>query len=329
MLLAKLQSDRYLIPIAFVCIYFIWGSTYLATDWAFEAFPPFYMTGIRLLLAGFFLLLFSYKEFKKTSWTQLQNSAIFGLLILAIGSGGSMWSVLYLDTGIASLLIGAEPLVLVLLLWLLKGSKPSWQKTIGVVIGIVGMFVLLNQQHFSLETDAWKGILAISIAIVGWTIGSIYIKDANVPKSKLLNTAVQMITAGLILLGVAVLVQEDISTVQSTFSWTAFLSFVYLLFFGSVIAYTAFNYLLMKQDPRKVATVTYVNPIIALILGWYFNNELISIQSLVAAAILILGVVFIIAEKENKPAANKLINNGTAPCLDNKVSHESKVKQPL
>ncbi len=305
MLLTNLQSDRYLIPIAYACIYFIWGSTYLATDWAFETFPPFFMTGIRLITAGILMLAFSYKHLKYTSLPQLKNSAFFGILILAIGSGGSMWSVLYLDTGIASLMIGAEPLLLVVLLWALMGVKPSPKKIIGVGLGMLGMYILLSQKSFTSSPDAWKGILALFVSIIGWTLGAIYIKGSNLPQSKILNTAVQMLIAGCSLLILSFIIQEDIASIPQKFTWTAFFCLIYLMVFGSMIAYTAFNFLLTKEDPRRVSTVTYINPIIALFLGWYFNNEVISIQSFLAASVLISGVVFIIRDKEDAVQARQ------------------------
>jgi len=295
--LQELRSEKYLIPISFFCIYFIWGSTYLATDWAFEAFPPFFMTGLRLLAAGLLLFGFSFRGFKRTTGVQLRNSAFFGILILAIGSGASMWSVLYLDTGMASLMIGCEPLVLVVFIWLLKGQKPSAAKIIGVGLGMLGMYILLSQQTITTSPDAYKGIIAIIVSMLGWTIGSIYMKGADVPTYKVMNTAVQMMTAGFVLMIVSFVVQEDIASIPDRFTWSAFLSLIYLMFFGSIIAYSAFNYLLMKEDPRKVATCTYINPIIAMTLGWMLNGEVITTQSFIAAAILISGVVFIIRGK--------------------------------
>lgn len=294
--LNALKADRYLIPISFFCIYFIWGSTYLATDWAFESFPPFFMTAVRLLAAGLLLLSISFKGYKEATRKQISNAAFFGVLILAIGSGGAMWSVLYLDTGMASLMIGAEPLVLVILSWILVGQRASIQKMLGVLLGMVGMYILISQETITTSPEAYKGIIAISIAILGWTIGAIYVKSSDLPASKIANTAIQMLAGGGVLMLVSILVQEDIASIADRFTWTAFFSLLYLMFFGSIIAYTAFNYLLLKEDPRKVATATYINPIIALILGWYFNNEVITIQSLLAATILILGVVFIIKD---------------------------------
>ncbi|WP_264793003.1 EamA family transporter [Aureispira anguillae] len=298
MKLSDLRSDRYLIPISFFCIYFIWGSTYLATDWAFESFPPFFMTAIRLLMAGGLLLSVSYKGYKTATSKQIRNAAFFGFLILGIGSGGAMWSVLYLDTGMASLIVGCEPLVLVVFSWLLIGQRASMQKMLGVALGMVGMYILVSQDAITTSPDAYKGIIAVSVAIMGWTLGAIYMKGSDLPTSKIANTAIQMLTAGFVLLLVSLVLQEDIASIANRFTWKAFWSLLYLMFFGSIIAYTAFNYLLIKEDPRKVATATYINPIIALLLGWYFNNEVITSQSLCAATILILGVVFIIRDDE-------------------------------
>ena len=196
----------------------------------------------------------------------------------------------------ASLIVGCEPLLLVLLSWVLIGQKASFQKLFGVSLGMLGMYILISQETITTSPDAYKGIIAISIAIVSWTLGSIYIKSMDMPESKVANTAIQMLAAGVILLTVSTILQEDLSTIPARFTWKAFFSLLYLLFFGSIIAYSAFNYLLIKDDPRKVATVPSINPIIALALGAYLNNEVITKQSAWAAGILILGVVFIIRE---------------------------------
>jgi drug/metabolite transporter (DMT)-like permease len=300
--LETLRSDRYLIPISYLCIYVIWGSTYLATDWAFEAFPPFFMTGVRFVTAGLLLLAFSYKGVKNATKNQVKNAALFGILILGIGSGGTMWSVLYLDTGMASLIVGCEPLLLVILSWVLIGQRASFQKLFGVGLGMVGMYILISQETITTSPDAYKGIIAISISIVSWTVGSIYIKRMDMPESKVANTSIQLLAAGFVLLMVSTIFQENLSSIPARFTWKAFFCLLYLLFFGSIIAYSAFNYLLLKDDPRRVATVTYINPIIALALGAYLNDEVITSQSAWAATILILGVVFIIRkDKEEEP----------------------------
>ena len=289
-----LGAERVRIRLAFFCIYFIWGSTYMATDWALQAFPPFLMTAVRFLVAGALLVAVSYPAYAKTSRQQFKNALIQGILILGIGSGGAMWSIKYLDSGIASLIVGCEPLVLVFFLWYFLEQRPSWQKLLGVGFGITGMYILFSQKSFTTQPDAYKGVAAIGIAILGWSFGTIHLKKNEAPPSKVWHTGLQMLSSGVFLLLISLLVQEDMATIPSRFTWVALGAFLYLMIFGSIIAYSAFNYLLIKEDPSKVATATYINPIIALFLGWSLNDEIISGQALLAAAVLILGVVFII-----------------------------------
>lgn len=292
--ISVLPSERWTIRIAFICIYFIWGSTYLATDWALQAFPPFMMIAVRFLAAGLLLLAFSYRAYAHTNAKQVQNALLQGVLILGIGSGASMWAVQYLDSGIASLIVGCEPLVLVFFLWFFMNQRPSWQKLFGVALGMLGMYILFSQKTISSKPEAYKGVWAIAIAIIAWVFGAIHIKKFDAPSSKVLHTAIQMLSSGVFLLIISFVVQEGLNTIPARFTWLAFGCFLYLMVFGSLIAYSAFNYLLIKEDPSKVATATYINPIIALFLGWYFNDEILSHQALLAAVVLILGVVFII-----------------------------------
>lgn len=252
------------------------------------------MIAIRFLGAGLLLLAGSYPAYANTSTQQIRNALLQGVLILGIGSGASMWAIQYLDSGIASLIVGCEPLVLVFFLWFFMNQRPSWQKLFGVALGMLGMYILFSQKTISSKPEAYKGILAIAIAIIGWSFGAIHIKKSDAPPSKVLHTAIQMLGSSIFLLVVSFMVQEDLNTVPARFTWLAFGCFLYLMIFGSLIAYSAFNYLLIKEDPSKVATATYINPIIALFLGWYLNDEILSHQALLAAAVLILGVVFII-----------------------------------
>jgi drug/metabolite transporter (DMT)-like permease len=148
--------------------------------------------------------------------------------------------------------------------WVLLGQKPSIIKIIGVALGMLGMYVLVSQENIKTSPDAYKGLIAIAISIFGWSLGALYVKGANVPTSKVLNTAIQMLSAAVILMLVSLIAREDVGGIAVKFTWSAFASVLYLIFFGSIIAYSAFNYLLMQEDPRKVVTVTYVNPIIAV-----------------------------------------------------------------
>lgn len=296
-LVDKLRTDEYLIPIAFFCIYFIWGSTYLATKWAFLSFPPFAMTALRLAGAGVIMMAFNLPALSGVTKEEIKNAVLIGLLILGFGAGGSMWAVQFLDTGLASLVVGSEPLVLVLMTWLLVGIRPSVRKWIGIALGSLGMYILISQHTIQTSDEAWLGLVALAIAILAWALGAIYINKLKMPESKPLSAGIQMLSAGVLLFIVSLSVQEDWASIPVLFQWKAFFSWLYLMLFGSIIAYSAFNYLLLKVDPRRVSTCTYVNPIIALFLGWSLNNEIITTQSILASAVLISGVVFINSEK--------------------------------
>ena len=280
---------------AYACIYIIWGSTYLATDWAFELYPPFRMTGVRMIIASIILGLFSISAIKTLTIKECVNSVGFGILMVAFGAGGAMLSVVYLDTGLACLIVGFEPVLMVVLMYLLKSAPPGPYKLIGLALGISGMVILISQDSITNSDSAWIGILSLFISIVAWTIGSIYMKDAKIPSSSFLNTSIQLISSGAILYGIGLLLGEQPKG-DSLFEFTPLCSFLYLVLFGSVIAHSAFNYLLIVDDPRKVASVTYVNPVIAMALGWFLNGEIITSNSLIAAFLLIISVLFILHE---------------------------------
>lgn len=295
----KWLNESTLIILSFFCIYFIWGSTYLATAWVFDMFPPFLMLGLRMTAAGLLLLFFSYKGLKGLTWKQVLNAAYFGILILGIGTGCCMWAIQFMDSGLVALIVGAQPLALVLMGWLLLKNRPSVWRMLGVLLGMLGMFVLIQQDKIQTDPGAYKGIIAVSVSILAWSFSALYIKKADMPKSKLTSAALQMLAAGGVLLLVSWGFQEPISQLSTQFSWLSIACLGYLIVFGSIVAYSAYNYLLMVEDPNKVATTTYVNPVIALFLGWCFNNEQLSLQALIAATVLIIGVVFIVGKEPN------------------------------
>lgn len=288
------MSDRQLIIAAFAAVYFIWGSTYLFNYMAIASIPPFLMSGTRFLFAGSLLYVWgSWKGEATTTSKQWLNSAILGTLFLTLGTGAVVWALQFIDTGISALIVAIEPLLIMLLLWALFGQKPRWQGILGALIGMAGMAILIGQPMLTNTGETRMGLLAIAVALIAWGFASIYVSRMDLPVSRLRRSALQMITGGGGLLTYSLLSGE-----ASTFHWTQLTSssawsWLYLVFFGSIIAFSSFNYLLAKVSPEKVATSTYVNPVVALGLGWGFNGELISEQSLLAAAVLLTGVFFI------------------------------------
>lgn len=295
------KREFWLIIVAFLIMYVVWGSTYLANAWGVEVVPPFMFSGGRFLTAGVVLLLLLLPFQKiEISKTQLKNTFFAGIMLFAIGNGMVVWALQFVDSGLTALLIAAQPLVVALFLWQMKNQNPNRGTWIGIGLGIIGMYLLVGQPQFGGDRDWMLGIGAIVIALLAWGYASIWIPDADLPKSPLQSAAWQMIMGGVVMFVVSLLLGEfqnfDTSKLNSTILW----AFAYLVVFGSIAAFSSFTYLLQKVSPTKVVTSAYVNPVIAVILGWWLNNELLTNKTIIAAAILLTGVVFINQAKGKK-----------------------------
>jgi drug/metabolite transporter (DMT)-like permease len=265
---------------------------------AVEEIPPFKMAGIRFLSGSIliFIIVAITKGWKHITKKQYINSAIAGILFLAIGNGGMSFALQYIDSGYSCLLTSSQPLILLLMLWLIDKQAPPSKAWIGVLLGIVGMFLLVSEQGLIESDKQVLGTIVIFGCLLSWGIGSIFVNRSDLPKSYLTNTGIQMFIGGIFLMVVSRLLNEA-PTDWATISTRAYFSLGVLIIFGSVIAFTAFNYLLVKVSPEKVATATYINPLVALTLGYYFRDELITNQIILAAGILLIGVYFINTNK--------------------------------
>jgi len=293
------KPNTTLIVLAFFSIYFIWGSTYLLNKIAVTELPPFMLAGIRFICAGIIIFLIA-KALKiniSVSPRQLLNTIIAGFLFLTFGNGVVVWALKYVDSGFAALEISAQPLVVLLLMRLLQGKKIQPMSVIGVILGFIGIYLLVSQKEIISQENSIIGMIMIFVCMISWGYGSLFVGKADLPKNYFVNTGYQMLTGGIMLMIASLIFQESWT---SPLTWTAPVkySMILLIVFGSIVAFTSFNYLLKVVSPEKVATSTYVNPIIALLLGWYFLNEQITTQSVIAAAILLTGVYFINTRKK-------------------------------
>ncbi len=283
-----------LVVLAFFSIYFIWGSTYLLNKVAVSELPPFMLASIRFISAG--ILIFILCRIMRISIVitkkQFINTVIAGFLFLAFGNGIVVWALKYVDSGFAALQISAQPLVILLLMWIIDGKKIKPMSIVGVILGIIGIYLLVSQKEILNQENSILGMGMIFMCLLSWSYGSLFVAKANLPLNYFVNTGYQMLTAGILLMIASNLFGETWSYPTEWSSPTQF-SMILLILFGSIVAFTSFNYLLKTVSPEKVATSTYVNPIIALLLGWYFLNEQLTLQSIVAAGILLTGVYFI------------------------------------
>ncbi|PCI04812.1 MAG: EamA family transporter [Flavobacteriaceae bacterium] len=288
------NQNPVLIIAAFFAIYVIWGSTYLFNKIAVTELPPFMLASIRFVTAG--LLIFGIAKARgmslKITKKQLLNTIIIGFLFLTYGNGVVVWALKYVDSGFAALEISAQPLVVLIMMRVLEGKKIQAMSVIGVVLGIIGIYLLVGQKELISSRESVIGMVMIFTCLISWSYGSLLAAKADLPKSYFVNTGYQMFFGGLMLSIASIGFGEEWS-LPTTWSKDVQISMILLIIFGGIVAFTAFNFLLRTVSPEKVATSTYVNPLIAMMLGWYFLNEQVTQQSMLAAAVLLTGVYFI------------------------------------
>ncbi|OMP30762.1 EamA family transporter [Mangrovimonas sp. DI 80] len=287
-----------LIILAFFSIYVIWGSTYLLNKIAVAQLPPFMLASVRFITAGILIFIISkiMRISLKISSRQLLNTIFAGFLFLTFGNGVVVWALKYVDSGFAALEISAQPLIVLILMRILQGKKIQPMSVIGVVLGVIGIYLLVSQNEIVSKEGSIIGMVMILCCLLSWAYGSLFVGKAELPKNYFVNTGYQMLTGGIMLLLASLIFQEQ-WVMPAEWENSVVISMVLLILLGSIVAFTSFNYLLKTVSPEKVATSTYVNPIVALVLGWYFLNEHITAQSIVAAAVLLTGVYFINTKK--------------------------------
>jgi drug/metabolite transporter (DMT)-like permease len=301
------QRQRVRIALAFAAVYLVWGSTYLAILYAIETIPPFLMAGTRFLVAGSALYLWSRLtgagRASKSAWVA---TAVTGILMLAVGNGAVTWSEQRIPSGIAALLVASVALWMVLLEFLRRnGTRPSRLSIVGLLLGFGGVALLVGPAAL---TDARDLDVLASLVLVGaslsWAAGSVYSRVLPRPASASLGSGMQMLAGGLVLFMVGVFSGElgriDLAGVTTRSA----LSLGYLIVFGSLIGFTAYAWLLRVCTPAAVATYAYVNPIIAMLLGWLIAGEEFGPRMIVAAAIILSGVA-LINRASGRPAAAK------------------------
>ena len=293
-------SSKSLIIIAFIAIYIIWGSTYLLNKISVTELPPLFLAAVRFSVASILIfgiakvLKFSLKITKK----QFLNSALVGFLFLVYGNGVFVWALKYVDSGFGALLAATQPLFVLLLMRLIDHKKMRPKSLIGVGLGILGMYLLVSQKELVTNEETLLGVFMIFTCVLSWSYGSVYVAKADVPKNYFVSTGYQMGIASIMLACGSLTLGED-WTSPLVWSPKVQLAMLALITFGSIAAFTAFNYLLKQVSTEKVATSAYINPIVAMILGWYVLDETLSTQSIVAAVVLLTGVYFITTRKKD------------------------------
>ncbi len=293
-----MQNERWRIIGAFAVIYFVWGSTYLANYWAIQRIPPFLMCGSRFFAAG--LLLFLFTLWQSGKWPNLRqwlNAGLIGVLFLSIGTGATVWAQQFIPTSLTALIVSFDPLIIMFFMWTLLRIRPAKRAMFGALLSIFGVSLLVGQPQLGGNPESYKGLVAIAFALLTWALGSIYASRIDMGENRIRATAMQMLVGGLMVGLFSWSIDEAAGWTIQEVDGRSMWSFLFLLFFGSILGYSCFNYLLTKVSPEKVATSTYVNPIVALLLGSWLNEEVVTMQSMLAGGVMLTGVYFINSSK--------------------------------
>ena len=288
---------------AFAAVYIIWGSTYLAIRFAVATIPPFLMAGFRFVIAGLILLLWARLR-GDTRPTRLdwKTGLISGALLLLGGNGVVGWAEQRVTSGMAALLVAIVPLWMVLLDWWRPGGrKPANLVFVGLAVGLGGLVLLVGVDELRGVSNAsisTGGALALIAASFSWAAGSLYIKHAPASSSGLNGAATQMMAGGATLLAVAFATREFSALNLAHVTRESWLGFLYLVTFGSLIGFTAYFYLLAHTTAAKASTYAYVNPVVAVFLGWLIAHEPVTARTVLAAAVILAGVAIITVARD-------------------------------
>jgi drug/metabolite transporter (DMT)-like permease len=292
------RSSRVLIILAFAAVYLIWGSTYLGIRYAIETLPPFLMAGARFSLAGGILFTWALlnRESIRSSFSQWPKALAIGALLLLGGNGGVTWAEKYIASGFAALLVATEPLWVVILNWALSHKRPNSKVLLGVFIGLVGVALLVGDRlegTISPLSLSLLGAGAVLFAGFSWAAGSVYANRRPIKTSTSMASGMQMLAGGALLLLFALFVGDFQRFDIARASWVSIGAFFYLLVFGSLVGFTAYSWLLRNVSTARAATYAYVNPVVAVFLGWLLASEPLTLRMLIGAAVIVGSVALI------------------------------------
>jgi drug/metabolite transporter (DMT)-like permease len=279
--------------LAFAAVYLIWGSTYLGIRVAVQSLPPFLLAGARSFSAGLVLLLaLRWRGARAATALEWRRAALAGTLMLAAGNGLVTWAETYVPSNLAALSIAAVPSYVALFDWLRPGgTRPTRRALIGVALGAFGMLLLLRPDPRAIQASSWLPQLALVLAGAAWAAGSLYTRYNKLYPNAAVSGAQQMLAGGAVLLLVSASRGELQGFHPSAVSARSWLAFGYLTVFGSMLAFSAFNWLVGVTTPARLSTTAYVNPVVAVVLGWLVLDERLQPITLAGALLILAAVV--------------------------------------
>lgn len=331
------HPSKALVIAAFTAVYIIWGSTYLGIKYAIETIPPFMMASIRFFVAGSLLMIWC--MLKGESLPDLKSLipiSVSGILMLFVGNGSVAWIEQYLPSGLAAIIVATVPL------WFVILDKRQWAYhfsnkliIVGLLIGFAGVLVLFwGKGAAAITGDRMKLIsfFVLIVGTIGWTVGSLMSKYKKTEGSTSVKVAVQMLSASAVAFFVSVCAEKNKFNVHNI-SAESIWGLIYLIIMGSLVAFMAYVWLLSVRPASVVGTYAYVNPIVAVFLGWLMVNEPMGVQQIVALAIILAGVVLVNLAKDKQPEKSAIQEKGTVkihhPAQANTVAERSVASAPV
>ena len=294
---ARAETARWL-PVAFAAVYILWGSTYIGIRIAIESFPPLAMAAIRHSLVGLILYpIFRTKTKIRPTAANWWTAGVTGVSLLCISNGGLSWAEQRVPSGIAALLVATISLWLVILDWLRpRGTRPGPRVFVGLILGFAGLALLVGPAN--LGGSRRIDLVGTGVLLAGsfvWACASLYSKQRTMPESPLLVVAMQSL-AGAAALWIAAIVSGEVRALHfAAISERSWLALIYLVVFGSGMGFTAYLYILKNSTASKVATYPFINPVVALLLGWMIAGETITRRTAIAATVILTAVILVIS----------------------------------
>ncbi len=296
------NAPQWKVMVAFAAIYFLWGFSYLGIHVALESFPPFFTAGARFFIAGTALYAIASRGQAAPTRHQWRSSLILGFLMFFLGNGSLMWAQTMLPSGLAATLYATTPLCFAVIGWLgFRQHRPGGRGLLGLVVGFAGVVLLIGPG----DTDSVNliGVMLIFCSTIGWTTGSLLSQRLDKPASATLGAAMNLLISGIMLLIASGLTGEFSRIRPETLLPESILALLFLAFGPSLVAFSAYMWLLGVVSPNRVSTYAYVNPVMAVVAGWAILHEHVTLHTLIASAVILFGVVLITSQRTQPPAA--------------------------
>lgn len=306
------SASRAGIIAAFATVCFVWGSVYLAIQIAIETLPPFLMVGSRLAAAGLILYIWArWRGAPRPTAQHWKYASIIGAMVLSVGAGAVAWAQQLVPSGLTALLVATEPLWIILMDWLWHGAhRPRARVFAGVALGFVGMAILVMPGPLEIMSGGRVnplGAAVIVAASLSWAAGSLYSRSAPQPKSVLLGTAMQMFTGGLLLMVAGTAIGEWARLDLAAVTMRSWIAYAYLLIFASLITFPAYIWLLRVWNAARVSMYAYVNPVVAVTLGWLIAAEPLTLRVWLAGTVIIAAVMLVISSPDAHPPVSAVV----------------------